>query len=415
MIKRFILILSAFLVICLNAYPIKIDKNAGVVLKNGVNMRGKPSVKSKVIAKLNSMDMFITLGKTKNRYHDKTFRQTKKNGYYWFKVKTKKGKTGWLFGKYCAINIKSRFLGKLDPFSATTDQNMRKSYKQFISPLKKVNYTKKDIDGDEKKDIIWVAISNIKNAKNTIVKGMDAINASIVISNAKGQSFILDFFGFVYNIADAEYEYRKLNRMTIKELTGDRKLEFILETYSENNVADMGISNQMSISSFIKGKYVDIFFEECGGYIDYPGFTFSNTIMIKKKKITVKRFSNFPRGLQTNIVKNYQWNNKKQKFIKIGTVPSYAKSKVSNLRVREKPNLNSKILFNLKKDQKIKIKISLSDALVEEKVVVNGKKGFWITVQLEDGKKGWVFSYYLNFKDDLGVLFLESEGCVKFK
>jgi hypothetical protein len=73
----------------------------------------------------------------------------------------------------------------------------------------------------------------------------------------------------------------------------------------------------------------------------------------------------------------------------IYTVTDYRKSKVNNLRIREFPNINSKIKASLRLDESVEI----IDKSMKDKI--NGISGNWLLVKTNNNDFGYCFSGYL--------------------
>jgi uncharacterized protein YgiM (DUF1202 family) len=69
---------------------------------------------------------------------------------------------------------------------------------------------------------------------------------------------------------------------------------------------------------------------------------------------------------------------------------NYYESKVDGLRLRQKPLIDSNIIRNLQKGERV---IYIDDSNREE--TVNNVKGIWLKVKTEKGEIGWCFNTYL--------------------
>jgi hypothetical protein len=71
--------------------------------------------------------------------------------------------------------------------------------------------------------------------------------------------------------------------------------------------------------------------------------------------------------------------------------------KVDNLRLRDKPNVDGKLIRFLKKGEVLRVYQKSKEE------IVNGESGNWIYVETKDGKYGWCFDFYLeesNYKPE---------------
>ena len=83
---------------------------------------------------------------------------------------------------------------------------------------------------------------------------------------------------------------------------------------------------------------------------------------------------------------NYILYNEK---IYISKENSFFTPSVSNLRLRETPDLNGKFIRSLNQNEKLE----LIEKGKEE--TINGTKGTWVKVKTEKGEVGWCFDAYL--------------------
>lgn len=357
-----IILISFFIINTYLLHAVTIDKNQGTVSSN-IEIFKDPVSTSQTIGTISKNETFIAL----------EIRQDITTKDVFVHIKNDKI-NGWIPRYYALLNINSEF------------NNFK---------FKQLNINKLNLDLPYNYTI-WVALSDYDKEFKRYYYYLIASNktTSLKLVNFP-DSLDFKYINFIDVNDDNQNELIIETPMTCET---DPSIWSTLEIYKFNPTS---IEELFKIQTTNSSHEFDIYLNNvniCNKKIETKNLCFGKAEYHKDGRVTFGTFWTLPVYLKT---KNYQWDMTTQKYIhSVGTnTPIYCKNTVNTLRLREQPNLNSKILKGITLNEKLEV-LEITNAYpVEMQEIKPGAWGFWVKVKDSNNTIGWAFSYYLDFEE----------------
>lgn len=319
--------------------------------------------------------------------------------FKWYHVKTKTGKTGWIYGDGLAVIVPD----------VDVSPNLRSFHKKKI-----------DLDKGFEKALMWVA--SVEGRDNFHAKDyMNPIYNEyyLVITNRFGKSMHINISGVN---ARGKNEVKSLDMM---DLTNDDFPEIILETESFSNESNL-VNHNLAIYSVQSGTMAKVFDERLTLTYedDLPSPSLSKYIEIKDNVIRVEyvdylhciyyqqghsaqAISQTMERCMEYVTYSFIWNPRKKTYETLyeetrTEVRAHSKYAVA---LTEHPASGSKSLAHLERNEPLQVIKHF------EKAIINGGKKRienYVLVQTQKGAKGYLPSTYVQFDQGFHATILNS-------
>ena len=382
----FILLLVGSLT--MHASDLIFQKRVGTSL-NKVSMYTDSSYSNYANVFFQQGELFEIIGETFYEHEDDSQNQK----FKWFQIKSKDGKTGWIFGDGIAVIV--------------PENEIKKEYKSF-------NKQKTNFSSGFEKAVTWIGA--IKGHDNFHEK--DYLNpiyeeTYLVLTNERGNCVFINIAG------QSEMGKTSIVNMQLKDLTNDDSPEIIMEstrfasgdnmavksfviqsvqagTMVEilNEVMTLEYSEQIPSPAF--SKYIEVIDELVRvEYVDYVSCNKYNAAKnVKSTSKTMERCMEY-------VTYTYIWNERKNSFELIyPETRDYivGGGKMPNISVYKEPSLSSNRLFEITPFTKLKI---IKHFETIDKYGSTKKITPYFLVRLSNGKEGFVKA------KDIGIVNIE--------